>query len=99
MEVVLLKDIKRLGKAGEIKRVADGYARNYLIRRGLAVLATEGARTQVAQRVLQAARLDTTEETQATAKGKKLENVELVFTARSDPRSISARCCWLSRSG
>ncbi len=49
MEVLLLKDIKRLGKAGETKKVADGYGRNYLIARGLAVLATSGAihRTEV----------------------------------------------------
>jgi large subunit ribosomal protein L9 len=49
VEVLLLKDIKRLGRAGEIKKVADGYARNYLIPRGLAVLATSGAirRTEV----------------------------------------------------
>ena len=49
VRVLLLKDIKRLGRAGEIKSVADGYARNYLIPRGLAVAATEGAvrRTEV----------------------------------------------------
>jgi large subunit ribosomal protein L9 len=43
VQVLLLKDIKRLGKAGQIRKVADGYARNYLIPRGLAVLATPGA--------------------------------------------------------
>ena len=43
MEVLLLKDIGRLGRAGEIKKVADGYARNYLIPRGLVVAATPGA--------------------------------------------------------
>jgi large subunit ribosomal protein L9 len=36
VEILLLKDIKRLGKAGEVRKVADGYARNYLIPRGLA---------------------------------------------------------------
>ena len=83
MEVVLLKDVKRLGTAGEIKRVADGYARNYLIRRGLAVPATEGARRQVTQRVAQAALLDADEETRARAQANKLGNVELVFTAKA----------------
>lgn len=43
MQVLLLKDVKRLGRAGEIRKVADGYARNYLIPRGLAIVATPGA--------------------------------------------------------
>ncbi len=42
VKVVLKKDVKGLGKAGEVKNVSDGYARNYLIPRGLAVEATEG---------------------------------------------------------
>jgi large subunit ribosomal protein L9 len=57
VEVLLLKDIKRLGKAGEVRKVADGYARNYLIPRGLAVPATPGAikRTEV-QKAIEAQR-------------------------------------------
>ena len=43
MKVLLLKDVYKLGHAGDVKKVADGYGRNYLIPRGLAVLATAGA--------------------------------------------------------
>lgn len=43
MKVLLLKDVYKLGRAGEVKKVANGYARNYLIPRGLAVLATPSA--------------------------------------------------------
>lgn len=41
MKVILLKDIKDLGKTGEIRELADGYARNYLIPRGMAAEATK----------------------------------------------------------
>jgi len=43
MKVLLLKDIYKLGRAGEVKKVAAGYGRNYLIPQQLAVLATPGA--------------------------------------------------------
>ena len=42
MKVMLLIDVHRLGLAGDVKKVADGYGRNYLIPQGLAVLATPG---------------------------------------------------------
>jgi large subunit ribosomal protein L9 len=47
MRVLLLKDVYKLGRAGDVKKVADGYGRNYLLPHGLAVLATPGALKQV----------------------------------------------------
>ena len=47
MKVLLLKDVYKLGRAGDIKKVADGYGRNYLLPHGLAVLATAGALKQI----------------------------------------------------
>jgi len=49
MKVLLIADVKELGKAGEIKNVADGYARNYLIPHRLAVPATEQNIAQAGQ--------------------------------------------------
>ena len=47
MKVMLVKDVYKLGRAGDIKKVADGYGRNFLIPQGLAVLATAGALKQI----------------------------------------------------
>ncbi|MCX7613145.1 MAG: 50S ribosomal protein L9 [Caldimicrobium sp.] len=41
MEVILRKDIPKLGKAGDVVKVKDGFARNYLIPKGLAILANQ----------------------------------------------------------
>ena len=43
MKVLLVKDVYKLGRAGDVKRVADGYGRNFLLPQGMAVLATAGA--------------------------------------------------------
>ncbi len=47
MKVLLIKDVYNLGRAGEVKKVADGYARNFLIPQKLAVMASVGALKQV----------------------------------------------------
>lgn len=47
MKILLKQDVANLGKAGEVKTVADGYARNYLIPRGIAVVAGGGVIKQV----------------------------------------------------
>lgn len=46
MKVLLLKDVYKLGRAGDVKKVADGYGRNFLLPQGMAVLATAGALKQ-----------------------------------------------------
>jgi len=47
MKVLLIKDVYNLGRAGDVKKVADGYARNFLIPQKMAVFATAGALKQV----------------------------------------------------
>ncbi len=46
MKVLLIKDVYKLGRAGDVKKVADGYGRNFLLPQGFAVLATLGALKQ-----------------------------------------------------
>ena len=48
MKIILTADVPDLGGPGDLVQVKDGYARNYLLPRGLAILATKGAEKQVA---------------------------------------------------
>jgi len=50
MKVLLIKDVYKLGRAGDVKKVADGYGRNFLIPQGMAVLASPGA-VKTAERI------------------------------------------------
>jgi len=83
VQVLLLKDIKGLGKAGEVRTVADGYARNYLIPRGLAVAATEGAvrRTEV-QKAIEAEREERVR-SDSSALAERLAEMTLTFRVKA----------------
>ncbi|MGD8475261.1 MAG: 50S ribosomal protein L9 [Anaerolineae bacterium] len=83
MEVLLLKDVEQLGEAGEIKRVANGYARNFLIPRGLAVIATPGAVKQVEMQLESEARREAKELDEAQALAQALEGRTVTFQARA----------------
>ncbi len=86
MEVLLLKDIKRLGRAGQIRSVSDGYARNYLIPRGLAVLATTGAirRTEV-QKAIEEEREERVR-TDSAALAERLAEMTLTFRVKASDK-------------
>jgi large subunit ribosomal protein L9 len=83
MKVLFKKDVTDVAKAGQVKEVADGYARNFLIPRGLAVAATPHALKQVAE--LQAAAARHAVEEEQTAKGLKelLESKPVVLEAKA----------------
>lgn len=83
MQVLLLKDVPNLGKAGTVKNVADGYARNYLFPKKLAVPATPEAMKQ-AEAIRQAAmRKQQRIEEAAETLAKELETVTLTFKAKA----------------
>jgi large subunit ribosomal protein L9 len=83
MKVLLLKDVYKLGRAGDVKKVADGYGRNFLLPQKLAVLATPGVIKQ-AEKIRSAALADRTRLNQEMgAVAEKLTAVTLNFTARA----------------
>ena len=85
MEVVLKQDVDTLGLRGDVVNVARGYARNFLLPRGLAEVATPGLVRELEKRDAQRARHEakTAEEAQAIAK--RLEGVELRFDVNAGP--------------
>ena len=83
MKVLLLQDVYKLGRAGDVKRVADGYGRNYLIPHGLAVLATAGALKQVQYIRVKANEQRTKLNKEMETVAKRIEGVLLTFGARA----------------
>jgi large subunit ribosomal protein L9 len=83
MEVILKEDVANLGSRGEVVKVADGYGRNYLLPRKLAMQATAANKAVIEQMKHAAARRSATEKTQAEELVTKLEPVVLSFTRKS----------------
>jgi large subunit ribosomal protein L9 len=83
MKVLLLKDVYKLGRAGDVKKVADGYGRNFLLPQKLAMLATPGAVKQ-AEKIRQAALTERTRLNQEMGSvAEKLQALTLTFNARA----------------
>src|SRR3954462_620492 len=82
MEVILREHVDNLGRRGEIVKVADGYARNYLLPRKLALLVTDGNKKQIER---ERARFDAKEAEErkvAEAIAARLASVEIVIPRR-----------------
>jgi large subunit ribosomal protein L9 len=79
MEIILREDVQHLGRAGEVVKVKDGYARNYLLPKGLAYPATEGNRKRVTFEADRLARLRATEKEAAEVEASKLAGLSLTF--------------------
>ncbi len=82
MKVILTQDVKGTGKAGEVKDVADGYARNFLIPRKLAVPATAGALKGVEQRQAAESKRAAAEETTARELATRISAEPIVIRAK-----------------
>lgn len=83
MDVILRQNVDNLGKAGELVTVKPGYARNFLLPRGLAYEATEGNRRRIEAEKAQRGKKDAAEVSAARAVAAKLEAVSLTFTMKA----------------
>ena len=82
MEVILREHVEHLGKRGEIVKVADGYARNYLLPRKLALLVTAGNKKQIERERVKFDAKEAEEKKVAEAMAARLATVELVIPRR-----------------
>jgi large subunit ribosomal protein L9 len=85
MEVVLREDVEKLGLRGEVVNVARGYARNYLLPRGLAEPATPGLVRELEKRDASRARSEAKTDDEARAIAARLEGSELRFDVSAGP--------------
>jgi large subunit ribosomal protein L9 len=86
MEVILKEDVSKLGSRGDVVKVAEGYGRNYLLPKKLAIEATTANRAVIEQMKASAVRRVAREKGDAEALGKQLAGVELLFTRKSGER-------------
>ena len=82
MEVILREHVENLGRRGEIVKVSDGYARNYLLPRKLALLATEGNRKHIERERVKLEAKDADDKKIAEAIAERLANVEVVIARK-----------------
>ena len=83
MEVILKQDVEKLGIENELVKVRPGYARNYLLPKGLAVMADAGSRKQLAEREKQSGRREEVLLKQLGSVQEKLKNTTLTIGAKS----------------
>ncbi|MGA2384519.1 MAG: 50S ribosomal protein L9 [Gemmatimonadales bacterium] len=83
MDVILRENVEKLGAAGEVVTVKDGYARNYLLPRGLAYLASEGNKRRLEAEHKSRTRRADAEVARASEVATRLEAVSLSFTMKA----------------
>src|SRR6202044_1373939 len=83
MEVILKEDVNKLGARGDVVKVAEGYGRNYLLPRKLAIQATAGNKAVITQMKAASVRRSAKEKTQAEELAKQFEGLAVSFQRRS----------------
>lgn len=87
MKVIFLQDVKGQGKKGEIKEVSDGYAINFLIKKGYAIKQTEGSLNKLNEENEKNRELDLKKREEAKLMKEKLEKITLNFRVKSSKDS------------
>ena len=88
MQVILIKDVEKLGYANDIVDVKPGYANNYLLPQGYAKVATESAKKVLAENIRQRAHKEAKILADAQALAEKIENLPLTLTAKAEEEKI-----------
>ncbi len=83
IELILRENVPSLGKAGDLVRVKPGYARNFLLPRGLAFEASEGNKKRIAAEAKARGARETAERTEAEALAARIGALALAFTAKA----------------
>lgn len=83
MEVILKEDVAQLGHRGDVVKVAEGYGRNYLLPRKLAILASAANKAVIEQMKASAVRRSSREKADAEQLAKQFEGLSLHFTRRA----------------
>jgi large subunit ribosomal protein L9 len=83
MEVILKEDVHKLGSRGDVVKVADGYGRNYLLPRKLAIEATKSNKAVIEQMKAAAVRRSAREKADAEALSTQFNNLTVAFQRRS----------------
>ncbi|MEP6643705.1 MAG: 50S ribosomal protein L9 [Acidobacteriaceae bacterium] len=83
MEVILKEDVASLGSRGDVVKVAEGFGRNYLLPRKLAIEASEGNKSVIEQMKAASVRRSAKEKSSAEALAKQFEGVSVTFQRRS----------------
>ena len=79
MKVILLKDVKNVGKKDEVKEVNDGYARNFLIKNKMAVAFTKGSQKVLNEQLEERAAQEAEKQKEAQAIAEQLKSMKLEF--------------------
>jgi large subunit ribosomal protein L9 len=82
MEVILREHVDKLGRRGDVVKVADGYARNYLLPRKLALVATEGNRKQIERERTKLEAKEAEERRGAEAVAERMANLEITIARK-----------------